>query len=1059
MTGLLDAIFNRSRMVVTVLVMILLGGLVAYLDISKEAEPDVDFANVYVSMVHEGISPNDAERLLIRPMEKELKTIEGIKEMKAVAVEGHASVLIQFDPSVDPDKAVNDVREKVDKAKRDLPSETKEPTVTEFSTSSFPVMVVLLSGDLPERALYRLARDLKDRIEGLPSILEARVVGNRAEVLEVEVEPVKLEAYNISNEELLRAVSLNNRLVAAGALDTGRGRFSVKVPGLFETAKDVLGLPIKATRDGTGVVTLGDVTTVRRTFKDATSYARLNGERAVAVEIYKRVGANIIENNTAVRHIVEEARERWPAGVKATYTQDKMKFTLTLFNDLQNSVISAVLLVMVVVVAVLGVRTGLLVGLAIPGSFLFGILCLAAFGMTMNMVVMFSLILSVGMLVDDSIVVTEYADRRMMAGVPPRQAFAEGAQRMAWPIISATFTIIAAFLPLLFWPGIVGKFMVYLPVTLIVTLLGSLLVALMFVPVLGASFGRASTLSPRASANIHAAEHGNLDDVKGYLGVYIRTLRFAIHRPWMVLFATIGLMFVIMNIYGTLGKGTQFFAEVDPDNSRVLVHARGNLSIDEKDALVRQVEERVLGIQGIKTAYTRTGTSGQGNNDSADTIGSIYLEFTDWQTRPRAKDILNKVRERTADIPGVRVEARQPEAGPPTGKGVRIQLSSHDPMALDEAVPKVRALISRVDGLRDIEDSRPLPGIEWRVAVDRAQAGRFGADVTSVGNVVKLVTNGIKVGTYRPDDAEEEIDIMVRFPRAARTVNALDDLRVLTPNGHVPISNFVSRSPQQKTGTIERIDGIRVMRVEADVLDGVLPDTKVKEIRARLPEIGLPAGVNVTFKGKDEEQNEASAFLTKAFAAAIFLITIILVTQFNSFYHSLLILTAVVFSTIGVMLALMVAGLPFSIVMTGIGIITLAGVVVRNNIILIDTYQVLRRDGLDPFEAALRTGAQRVRPVFLTAFTAVIGLAPLVFSVNIEVLTREVTVGAPSTQWWVNLSTSVAGGLAFATILTLIVTPCLLVLGYRTKEIWAWVRSLGGQRTRPASASSLAPAE
>jgi multidrug efflux pump len=720
-----------------------------------------------------------------------------------------------------------------------------------------------------------------------------------------------------------------------------------------------------------------------------------------------------------------------------------------------------VILVMIVVVGVLGVRTGLLVGLAIPGSFLFGILCLAAFGKTMNMVVMFSLILSVGMLVDDSIVVTEYADRKMTAGVPAREAFAESAQRMAWPIISATATILAAFLPLLFWPGIVGKFMVYLPVTLIVTLTGSLLVALAVVPVLAASFARPSTTSAAAAANIHATETGNLDDVKGYLGLYIRTLRAAVRRPWLVLFGTIGLLVVIMNLYGTFGKGTVFFTDTDPDSARVLVHARGNLSIDEKDVLVRQVEDRVLKVNGIKTAYTRTGTSGQRNNDSADTIGSIYLEFADWQRRPRVRTILDEIRGATADIPGVVVETRQPEAGPPTGKGVRLQLSSYDPAALDEAVPKVRALVASLDGLRDIEDSRPLPGIEWRVAVDRAQAGRFGADVTSVGNVIKLVTNGIKVGTYRPDDADEEVDIMVRFPRTDRTINVLDDLRVFTSNGQVPISNFVSRTAQQKTGQIERNDGVRIMRVEAEVLDGVLPDSKVKEIRARLPELGLPAGLEVTFKGKDKEQQEAANFLSKAFLAAIFLITIILVTQFNSFYHSLLILTAVMFSTIGVMLALIVAGLPFSVVMTGIGIITLAGVVVRNNIILIDTYQLLRREGLDPVQAALRTGAQRVRPVFLTAFTAVIGLLPLVFSVNIEVLTREVTVGAPSTQFWVNLSTSVAGGLAFATILTLIVTPCLLVLGHRTREIWAAIRGLRrigrAQANRPASAP--APAE
>ena len=505
MNSIIDAALDRSRMVLLILALILGAGVVAYLGIPKEAAPEVKIPIIYVSMSHDGISPADAERLLVKPMEKELRSIEGIKEMRSTASEGHASVLLEFDAGFDADRALVDVREKVDVAQGELPEETDEPTVTEINTSDFPVMVVTLSGGVPERTLFRLARNLKDAIETLPTILEANVVGDREEVLDVLVDPLLLESYNISNEELVRAINLNNRLVAAGALDSGQGRFSVKVPGLFETAADVLDLPIKV--NGDGIVTLDDVTTIRRTFKDATTFARLNGEPAVALEIVKRAGTNIIENNYSVRAVVDAVSGEWPAGVDVTYSQDQSEFTVTILGDLQNNVISAIILVMIVVVAALGLRGALLVGVAIPGSFLFGILMLATLGLTMNMVVMFSLILAVGMLVDGAIVVTEFADRRMAEGMPRRQAYAAAAKRMAWPITASTATTLAAFMPLLFWPGIIGEFMVFLPITLIGTLVGSLLMALIFVPALGSYFGRPGNISPRAVARQTAAEN------------------------------------------------------------------------------------------------------------------------------------------------------------------------------------------------------------------------------------------------------------------------------------------------------------------------------------------------------------------------------------------------------------------------------------------------------------------------------------------------------------------------------------------------------------------------
>ncbi len=1038
MNSIIDAALDRSRMIILAFMLILIAGFSTYISIPKEAEPDVNIPYVYVSMSHSGISPRDAEQLLVRVMEKELKTIDGIKQMTASAAEGYASVVLEFDAGVNPDQALIDVREKVDAAKGELPDDTDEPHVQEITMADFPVMVVTISGNIPDRTLYKLSRDLAEKIESIPSIMDARIVGDREEVLEVIVEPLKLESYNISPMELLNTVNLNNKLIAAGALDTGQGRFSVKVPGLFETAKDVLDLPIKVSNDGNGVVTLRDLTTVRRTFKDPKSFARLNGKNAVAIEVTKRVGTNIIENNTKVRYLVNTITENWPGAVEITYSQDKMRFIKIMLNDLQNNIISAIILVMVLVVGILGLRSGLLVGIAIPGSFLFGILVLSILGLTMNMVVMFALILAVGMLVDGAIVVTEFADRRMSEGNDKKTAYAKAAKRMAWPITASTATTLAAFTPLLFWPGIVGEFMKYLPITLIATLCGSLLMALIFMPTLGSFFGRASNLSDKTIKKIKATETGDIFSVPGFVGLYIKILNACIKRPLLVLLASIFLLISVMFVYGNIGKGVIFFPEVDPDAGRVIVHARGNLSVYEKDKIIRNVENKILQIEGINSAYTNSGASSPGSNDSADTIGSIFVEFEDWKDRNQSgKKILQQIRDITKDIPGIKVEVREPEAGPPTGKAIRLELASESFDSLNKSVNLINNSLKDLPGLIDLEDSRPIPGIEWRLSVDRAEAGRFGTDIVSVGNVIKLVTNGIRVGGYRPDDADEEVDIFVRFPEEYRNVSMLDQLRVLTSNGQVPIGNFVNKTPENKLGHITRMNTNRILKIESEVLPGVLADDKVNEIKNLLKTIDLPNDVFLTFRGQDEEQKAAADFLSKAFLVALFIMAIILVTQFNSFYHALLILTAVILSTIGVVIGLLVMGHPFSIVMTGVGIITLAGIVVNNNIVLIDTYQILIKRGIEGTEAILRTGAQRLRPVLLTAITTIIGLLPMVTRVNIDFASRQITLGGPSTDWWVLLASAVAFGLAFATLLTLIVTPSLLALGIKTNNLFS----------------------
>jgi len=1047
MNALISAAFDRSRTVLMLLVFLIGAGIVAYNNIPKESEPDVPIPIMYVSMGHDGISPEDSERLLVRPMEKELQSITGIKEMRSTASEGHASVLLEFDAGFDGATALLDVREKVDAAKSKLPAETDEPTVNEINIALFPVLNISLSGPIPERTLIKIARELKDSLEALPGVLEADIAGEREEVLEIEVDPNIMETYQVDFSSLFNLISNNNLLVAAGAIDTGAGRMVLKVPGIIENIDDVMNMPVKVTEDA--VVVLKDVATIRRTFKDPRSFARLNGQPTLVLEISKRLGANIIETIDAVRATIEEKQQLLPSTLEIGFHQDKSKQTKEMLGDLQNNVISGVVLVMIVIMAALGIRSSILVGFAIPGSFLAGIMVINAMGFTMNVIVLFSLILVVGMLVDGAIIVSELADRNLSQGMSKADAYANASRRMAWPIIASTFTTLVVFAPLLFWPGLIGQFMRYMPITVISCLLASLAMALIFIPVIGKIIGRKpekdetteeDTTNPERAqlrrvmknpdgsaqtASIAAADI--IESSSGSRAGYLRILNKLLHYPAFTLIAV--LIFTVLSyvVYGAVGKGVEFFPDIEPESLIAKVHARGDLSIYEQDKILTRVENLLIGNDAFKSVYTRTGADSQ---DGGDVIGNISLELKDWNKRPKAVELIADMEEMVTDIAGVQIEFLKNEGGPGGGgKPINIQVSATTTEKLYEAVQYIRDEMDATGGFSGVEDNRPLPGIEWRLNVDRKLAAQYGASIALVGNAVQLITSGIRVAGYRPDDATDELDIRMRYPAANRNLDQITDLRVLTNQGMVPISNFVSLTPAQKTGVINRVDGNRVITIQADVAEGFLPDAQKKAIEKRLLDGAVDPDVSVAFKGEAEEQQEAMVFLLTAFVSAIFFMMIILVTQFNSLYQALLVLSAIIFSTSGVLIGLMVTGQTFGIVMVGIGIIALAGIVVNNNIVLIDTYNRFRNSGSSALDAAMLTGSVRARPVFLTAVTTILGLMPMVLSMNINFISREVSIGAPSTQWWTQLASAIAGGLAFTTLLTLFLTPCLLVLG------------------------------
>ena len=1021
--SVIDSAMRHSRTVILGLVSVLVAGSIAYVTIPKEAEPDIEIPFIYVSVTHEGISPEDAERLLVRPMEQELRSIEGVREMIANAYEGGANVQLEFFAGIDTDKALADVREKVDKAKAKLPGDTEEPTVNEIKMSRFdPMLVLNLAGDVPERTLTTVAKDLKERIEGLSGVLEVNLVGTREELMEVIVNPLAMESYGLDQAQIITLVAANNRLVAAGALQGEAGRFPVKVPGVFESAEDVLGMPIKATGDR--IVHFRDIATVRRTYKDAESVARLNGKPALAVEVVQRAGANVIDTVAEVRSIVAAESAYWPGGIEVVASRDKSVDVNDMLSELQNSVLAAVLLVFIVIIGILGLRSAMLVGVAIPGSFLIGILLIGSFGVTINMMVLFALIMAVGMLVDGAIVVTEMADRRMAEGESRYDAYSRASIRMSWPIIASTSTTLAAFVPLALWPGMSGEFMKYLPITLIAVLAASLVMALLIVPTLGSLFGRTGATTAEARRNLAEAETGDLDKVTGLTGRYIRFVRKTLQRPLRTAAAVTGILVAVYVAFGLFGRGIEYFPEVEMPFGMVDIRARGDLSTREKDRLVRQVEERILGMPEIEYTYAKTGSSDDGAEDQ---IGSITLNYVDWSERRKADDILAEIRAATADLAGIEIETRKPDPGPPIGKPIHIEFSSRFPDAMDAAVDRVRQAMEQHPGIINIEDSRPLPGIEWQIRVDRAEAARFGADVALVGAMVQLVTNGIKIGEYRPDDSDDEIDIRVRYPERYRSLSQIDELRIPAGDKMVPISTFVDRVPAQKVGTLQRTDMQRMLAIDADVAPGYLVNDVVTDLRRELPTLGIDARVSAEFRGGTEDQEEDMAFLQRAMLMALAIMAIILVTQFNSIYQALLILTAVVFSTGGVLLGHLLLMKPFGVIMSSVGVITLAGIVVNNNIVFIDSYNVLRERGASEFDAVLRTCAIRLRPVLLTTVTTIVGLLPMVFGINFDFVEREIQVGAPSSQWWEQLAASVAGGLAFATILTLVLTPNLLM--------------------------------
>jgi multidrug efflux pump len=1037
MMRVIDAAVQRTRTTLLIGFMLVFAGALAMRALPVESEPHIEVPFFVVTVPHEGISPEDSERLLVLPIEAELRSVEGVEELTAYASEGSATLLVEFDADYDLNQAGIDVREAVDRAKAKLPSTAEEPIVLEQTTDDFPVIQINLAGDeVPERVLYNIALKLRANLEAIPDVLEANMNGHREELLEAVIDPALLERYQISSDYLISTIVRNNRLIAAGAIDTSEGRFAVKVPSVIEEARDIFDIPVKT--DGSTVVTLADIATIRRTFKDRVSYARVNGKQTISIGITKRANANVIDTVAQVKKVVEEARPSMPSKIELSFSQDQSLFARQQVTELQGNIVSSLSLVLIAVVAAMGLRSGVLVAASIPFSFLVSISVLYLLGYTFNFMVMFGMLLGLGMLVDAAIVVVEYADRKMAEGFDRRAAFLLSAKRMFWPVVASVATTLAAFLPLMFWPGISGKFMRYLPVTVFTVLTGSLLYALVFGPALGALFGRSGAQDSRAATSLKVLEDGDPTTLRSFTGAYARLLTLTTRYAPVTLVATLLILVGVFMLYGAKGAGMVFFNDADGQFAQVIIKSRGNLSAEQVNRLVREVELEVLEVPGIKGLNTWTTLSGD-TRRGLDRIGQMFIELHRESERElKGSEILDRIRANTAHLAGVTVEVRKMEQGPPVGKPIEIEFRSRERSLLEPAIERVRAHMDSMPGLRDIDDTRSMPGIEWQIEVDRAQAALFGVDVAQVGMAVQLVTNGLKVGEYRPDNSEEEVDIRVRYPTSARGIAALDELRISTAQGLVPISSFVKRVPTPRVDTIQRFNAMPVEYIRADVATGVLADDMVKEIKAWIDDETFDPRLDIVFRGANEEQSDALAFIGVAFLLSILLMFVLLVTQFNSYYQASLILVSVVMSTAGVLLGLVVMQKPFSAILSGVGVVALAGIVVNNNIILIDTYNHLRREhpGLDYVQLIVRTASQRLRPILLTTITTSLGLLPMASNLSVDLINREITYGSQLSLFWVPLSQAIVWGLTFSTVLTLVATPAMMALPHQIRGLF-----------------------
>ncbi len=1022
----------RLRVAVFVLAIVLvIVGMVNYASLPREGSPDITIPYVFITSVHEGTAPTEMERLVSIPLEKQLSDLENVKEVTAVSGDSYSSITVQFRGGSDIDAALQRVKNKVDLARPDLPEDLDEPVVQAINFSSdFPVLVLALSGDTDLERLRRLAENLQEEIELLPGVKAAEVTGGREREVRVEVDVHRLAAYRIPLPLVLSRIGAENRTISAGHIEGTSGKFQVRVPGEYALAAQMRDLVV-AEHAGAPVY-LRDIASIRDTHKDVSTISRVNGAPAMSLSVKKRSGENTVRLIARVRTVLDGFL--LPPGIELTTVMDESENIDMMISDLENNVVSGFLLVVVVLFIFMGLRNSLFVAIAIPLSMLIAFSAMGAMGFTLNMLVLFALVLAVGMLVDNAIVVVENVYRHRTQGETRREAARKGAAEVAWPVITSTLTTLAAFSPLLFWPDIVGQFMSILPKTLIVVLTASLFVAVVINPAICSLLigGQKRRLHPGEGAGeSHPFVHG-----------YEQLLRVALKHRGPVLFLGVAFLFFSIAVYGRFGQGVEYFPEIPPRYCTVEVKYAQGTDIARVDAVLREIEGKVAAYKDVEFYLATAGVGAGGGFLGSGTgthLGNVHVQFHKLHERSsNTLDLVKSLREEIGAIPGAQVKVERQQEGPPRAAPVSVEIAGSDYGVLEDLADAVVDRIRPVKGLVDLQHDyeRAVPELQFHV--DRKRAARFGLDTAAIGMFLRTAIYGMESSKYRVD--EEEFDITVRLPVGQRQSTALLS-EVFVPvsgGGSVPLTSLGTLTYTGGQGAITRKDQKRVITVTGSNANrGV--DRILEDIRQQLKGLELPQGYVITFTGDQEDMDEASAFLSKSLLVALGLILVVLVIQFNSVLCPFIIMMSVVLSLVGVMWGLLLCRMRFGVIMTGVGVISLAGIVVNNAIVLIDCIRQREREGVPATEAIVIGGRLRLRPVLLTAVTTILGLIPMAVGWSLEFRSwpPRLVSGAESSAWWAPMAIAVIFGLGVSTLLTLVLVPVMYSLA---DSVSTWFR-------------------
>ncbi len=1012
--------------VYALVVIITVMGVVSYITLPREANPDITIPFVIVSTPYPGVSPSDVESLVTQELEKELKSIENLKEMRSSSKEGVSAITVEFDPSMNIDEALQKVRDKVNIAKPNLPEDADEPIITEINFSNIPIMIVNVSGKYGLARLKKVAENLQDKIEQTPGVLDVKLAGGLEREVMVDVDPEKLRSYRLGLQDVVDTIKDENVTIPGGAIDIGDYKYLVRVPGEFENPMIIKDLVIQSR--GLRPIYIRDVANVSFGFKDADSYARLNGVDCVSLSVTKRSGENIIEVSDAIKKLMDSELLTLPRTTKISITADQSKMTRSLLSDLENNIISGLLLVLIVLFFFLGLKVAVFVALSIPLSMLISFMALQGLGFSLNMVVLFSLILALGMLVDNAIVIVENIYRHAEEGSPPVKAAIEGTAEVAKPVIASTVTTLCAFFPMVFWPGIMGEFMTYLPYTLTVTLTSSLFVALVINPTLCATLLHVKGAKKKVT-EMTEAELGPL------MRIYRRVLVVALKRPLVTVASSIASLVLMLVAYGYLGQGVEFFPDVEPSKIFVDIEAPTGTNIEASNAIAQKMEKFVSGYDDMETNVTSVGVStNQFDFTGAGEAGPshksrIAVDFIDREERKRSTKIsIDKLRKQAATVIGANVEVNQEEMGPPSGPPINIEVSGNDYLTIAKLSYKVKELLENIPGLADIKSDYSPGKPELNIKIDREMAGRYGFTTRDIALDIRTAINGAKASKYRVGKDEYDIRVRLNLDRRDR-MEKLNNLFIRHEENVAPLSSFAKITTSAGYGDIAHIDQKRVITLSAELEAGVNANAALAIVQKAIKEkIDIPEGYRVAYTGQNEDQQESETFLEKAFVGALFLIAFVLILQFNSVATPFIILSSVILSLIGVLLGLMITKTPFGVVMTGVGVISLAGVVVNNAIVLLDYTIQLRERGMEKLSAIITAGMTRLRPVLLTAITTILGLLPMAIGVSFDFMEFKWITSSDSSDWWGPMAVAVVFGLGFATILTLVVTPTLYSL-------------------------------